>query len=78
MKLLQTELWTSLVFGYALRALTRSRTFTATVVLTLAMGIAAATLVFSVVDGVLLRPLPYPDQDRLVEIVHTAQRFQGT
>jgi predicted permease len=51
---------------YAFRSLTRARGFTLTVVLTLGLGIGATTAIFSVVRGVLLRPLPHQDGDRLM------------
>jgi predicted permease len=54
------------------RALWRARGFTVAAILTLALGIGATTAMFSVVNGVLLEPLPYPDQDRLIEVVHEA------
>jgi predicted permease len=52
----------------ALRQLRRSRGFSTAVIATLAFGIAAATAMFTVVDQVLLRPLPYPRPDRLVTV----------
>jgi putative ABC transport system permease protein len=53
---------------FSLRQLRRSPSFTITVVLTLAIGIGAATAIFSLVDGILLRPLAFPEVDRLVAI----------
>ncbi|HUF50846.1 MAG TPA: ABC transporter permease [Longimicrobiales bacterium] len=51
-----------------LRLMRRTPGFSATAVLTLALGIGATTAIFSVVDGALLKPLPYPDANRLVSI----------
>ena len=54
---------------YALRGLRRSPAFAASAIVTLALGIGPTSAIFSVVDGVLLEPLPYPEPDRLVRIV---------
>src|SRR5271166_2124961 len=61
---------------YALRQMRKSRGFAIAVVGTLALGIGAATAMFTVVDHVLLRPLPYADVSRLVEISGGADRHE--
>ena len=53
---------------YALRGFRRNPVFTVTVIATLALGIGATTAVFSVVDRILFRPLPYAHDDRLVSV----------
>ena len=60
---------------YAFRTLLRAPGFTATSTFTLALGLAAALSVFTLVYGVLLRPLPYAEPDRLVDLDHRATRL---
>jgi putative ABC transport system permease protein len=60
---------------YAIRSFRRAPAFALLAVLTLALGVGANTAIFAVVDAVLLRPLPYPEADRVVTIVN---RWQGS
>ena len=56
---------------HAFRSLRTAPLVTAVVVLTLGLGIGGTTAIFSVVNGVLIKPLPYPESDALVRIVHS-------
>src|SRR5579864_1087346 len=58
--------------GQVLRRLSRSPIFTIITIITLAAGVGANIAVFSVVEGVLLKPLPYPHAESLVGVWHTA------
>src|SRR5688572_2581707 len=58
--------------SYASRSLARSPGFTAAAMLTLAIGIGAATAIYSVVDTILIRPLPFPGGDQLVQLIEWA------
>lgn len=60
---------------YALRTMARSRGFTLVAVLTLAIGIGGNAAIFSVVNGILLKPLPYPQPERLVRVFDSNERF---
>jgi predicted permease len=57
---------------YAARAFAKQRSFAATAVLIIALGIGATTAIFSVVNAVVIRPLPYPESDALVTLAHSA------
>ena len=64
-------------FRYALRTLGRNRLLSGVVIATLALGIGATTAIYSVVDGLLLRPLPFPEADRLVVALEVQPSSRG-
>ena len=61
---------------YALRQLLKSPAFTVVAILTIALGIGANTAIFSVVNGVLINPLPYPNADRIVVLYERLPNFE--
>jgi hypothetical protein len=66
------KLITMAEYRFAARRLRRAPGFSAATILVLALGVGATTAVFSLVNGVLLQPLPYPESHRLVRLTHTA------
>src|SRR5580692_4904385 len=62
---------------FAIRQLRKSPGFAITTIVTLALGIGATTAIFSLVNAVLLRPLPFPQQDRLVALENLDVPAQG-
>jgi len=76
---MQTQLFAGLRqdISFSLRQLRRDRVFTTVAVVTLALGIGATTTLFTVLDAVVLRPLPFPDPDRLIDIATTWQEEPG-
>ncbi|MBL8215096.1 MAG: ABC transporter permease [Bryobacterales bacterium] len=80
----RTAGWEHVVSGllddvrYAFRRLAKQPVFMMTALLTVALGVGATAAIFAVVDGVILRPLPYPAADRLVALDHAAPGIQST
>jgi predicted permease len=62
-------------FRYALRTLRQKPGFTAVALCTLALGIGATTVMFTVINGVLLKPLAYPDPERLVGLLERTEKY---
>ena len=63
---------------YALRSFLRAPGFTLVALITLALGIGGTTAIFSIVDGVLLRPLPYSDPGRILRINRVARQWRSS
>src|SRR5258705_4162050 len=64
-------------FRYSVRMLWRNPAFTMAVIGALALGIGVNTAIFSVINTVLLKPLPYPDPDRLMVFINTSPQGSG-
>jgi predicted permease len=62
---------------FAFRTMTKNPGFTAVVIITMALGIGVNTAIFSLINGILLRPLPYPEPDQLVNAAYTGPVPQG-
>jgi predicted permease len=62
--------WRDIRFG--VRSILRTRGVTLAVIATLGIGIGANTTVFSIINGILIKPLPFPDSDRLINVAHAA------
>ncbi|MGZ4814901.1 MAG: ABC transporter permease [Terriglobales bacterium] len=62
-------------FRYSLRQLRKSRGFAATAILVLALGMSASVAIFAFVDAALIKPLPYANPDRLVDVTESAEMF---
>src|SRR2546423_13167068 len=62
---------------HSFRMFWRNKTFTVTAVAALALGIGANTAIFTIVNTVLLKPVPFPDPDRLVMFMNTSPGGQG-
>jgi len=63
---------------HSFRMFLRSPSFTITAVAALALGIGATTAIFSLVNTVLLKPIPFPDPDRLVMLMNTSPQGSGS
>ena len=62
-------------FRYSLRQLRKSPGFAATAILVLALGMSASVAIFAFVDAALIKPLPYANPDRLVDVTESAEMF---
>src|SRR5437764_9650497 len=60
---------------YAFRQMRKSPVFSATAILVLSLGICASVSIFAFVDAALIKPLPYPNSSRLVDVTETAEMF---
>jgi putative ABC transport system permease protein len=69
-RFLPGDLWQDI--RYAARMFAKQSAFAAATILTLALGVAASTAIFSVVYGVVLKPLPFHEPERLVSVLHAA------